>query len=340
MTKTSQITVLSGRKAQNFKKDVLVHLNRKKDLEIKNIDFDISNFRNGELNIRLLESVRGCNSIIFQQFTQPGNEMHEELFELFLLEDTINRSASEYITLCLPYIPYLRQDRKAEGREPISARTLFDLLSSAASKKLTRIITFDMHNSAEQGFVDFPIDDLPAMPIFSNYFMKQNWFNPKNIVVFAPDVGSAKRAEEFASRLGLYNDISIMHKKRKKGQMAEAKTIIGDVSGKDIIIIDDMIDSGGTILASVKKLKESGVKNIYIAATHGIFSGDAIKNLSDAGVSVITTDSIPRDIDFLKNNKEWLKILSISEYIAEVIYENVIGGSVSKVIKEKISTFK
>ncbi len=337
MHEISQVTVLSGRKAQGFKKNVLKHLKNKQNLIIKKVDFDVSNFRNGELNIRLLGSVRGCNSIIFQQFTQPGNSMHEELFELFLLEDTISRSAADCIILCLPFIPYLRQDRKAEGREPISARTLFDLLSSAASGKLVRIITFDMHNSAEQGFVNFPIDNLPAMPVFAKYFIKQKWFDPETTTVLAPDVGGAKMAEEFASCLGLFDGISIMHKKRKKGEMAEAKTIIGDVAGKDVIIIDDIIDSGGTILASVDMLKKDGAKSINVAATHGIFSADAVKNFSKAGINVVTTDSIPRDADFIKSNS-WLNVLSIADYVAEVIYENAIGGSVSKVIKARQSS--
>jgi len=334
MSSVSKITVLSGRKAKNFENKVCKYLQKKEDLEVRKVDFDVSSFNNGELNIKLLGSVRGCSSIIIQQFTQPGGIMHEELFELFLLEDTVSRSATECMTLCLPFIPYLRQDRKAEGREPISARTLFDLLTVAASGRLVRIITFDMHNSAEQGFVNFPIDDLPAMPIFSNYFTKQSWFNPETTSVLAADVGGAKRAEQFAASLGLFDGISIVHKKRKKGQAAEAKTIIGDIAGKDVIIIDDMIDSGGTVLASIDLLRKNGAKSINVAATHGIFSGEAEKKFSAAGVSVVTTDSIPKDDDFIKKNK-WLTVLSISEYLAEVIYENAIGGSVSGVINEK-----
>lgn len=334
MDKISQITILGGRKVQAFEKSVIANLKNRKKIKVRKIDFDVSNFRNGELNIKLMGSVRGFNSIIFQQFTQPGIDMHEEIFELFLLEDTISRSATKSIILCLPFIPYLRQDRKAEGREPISARTLFDLLDSAASGKLVRIITFDMHNSAEQGFVNFPIDNLPAEPLFAKYFASKKWFNPNTTTVLAPDVGGAKRAEEFATSLGLFDGISIMHKKRKKGQMAEAKTIIGDVEGKDVIIIDDIIDSGGTIIASVDMLKKSGVRSISVAATHGIFSGDAVKNFATSGINVITTDSIPRDKQFLTENK-WLTVLSLAEYTAEVIYENEIGGSVSEIIKKK-----
>jgi ribose-phosphate pyrophosphokinase len=175
---------------------------------------------------------------------------------------------------------------------------------------------------------------LPAQPLFANYFVKQKWFNPRTTTVLAPDVGGAKRAEEFATTIGLFDGIAIMHKKRKKGQMAEAKTIIGDIEGKDVIIIDDIIDSGGTILASVEMLKKSGAKSINVAATHGIFSGDAVKNFAASGINVVTTDSIPRDKDFAKNNK-WLTVLSIAGYTAEVLYENEIGGSVSKIIKEK-----
>jgi ribose-phosphate pyrophosphokinase len=334
MDKKSQITILSGRKAQAFEERVIDYLDKRQKISVKKVDFDVSNFRNGELNIKLMGSVRGHNSVIFQQFSQPGSAMHEELFELFFMEDTIARSAANSIILCLPYIPYLRQDRKAEGREPISARTLLDLIGTAAAGKLVRIVTFDMHNSAEQGFVNFPIDNLPAEPLFANYFIKQEWFNPNTTTVLAPDVGGAKRAEEFATSLGLFDGISIMHKKRKKGQIAEAKTIIGDVEGKDVIIFDDIIDSGGTIIASIDMLKKSGAKSINVAATHGIFSGDAIKNFASSGIKVITTDSIPREKKFVTDNK-WLTVLSIAEYTAEVIHENEIGGSVSEIIKGK-----
>ena len=338
MNNKPQVTILSGRKSQDFTKRVTNFLKNKKDLDQKEVTFDVSNFRNGEINIRLLDSIRGCESIIFQQFSQPSNNIHEELFELFLIEDTVSRSATGEITLCLPYIPYLRQDTKAEGREPISAKTLLDLLLCASSGRLARIITFDMHNPAEQGFVNFPIDNLPAMPLFTSYFKKQKWFNQDTVSILAPDVGGAKRASEFASSLGLSDSVCIMHKTRKKGQMAEAKTLIGDVDGKNVIIIDDMIDSGGTIIASAEVLKKNGAKKICVAATHGIFSADAVSNFAKSGIDVVTTDTIPRDLDFVKNNK-WLTILPISEYVSEVIYENTVGGSVSNVIKEKAEKF-
>jgi ribose-phosphate pyrophosphokinase len=170
-------------------------------------------------------SVRGYNSVIFQQFSQPGNEMHEELFELFLLEDTISRSAANSIILCLPFIPYLRQDRKAEGREPISARTLLDLLGTAAAGKLVRIVTFDMHNSAEQGFVNFPIDNLPAQPLFARYFASQKWFNPNTTTVLAPDVGGAKRAEEFAHPLDFLMAFQSCIKNAKKVKWPRQKQL-------------------------------------------------------------------------------------------------------------------
>lgn len=334
MKNQQQITFLSGRKAQEFKGLVTNYLKNKKDIKLSNVDFDVSSFRSGELNVRLLDSVRSCDSIIFQQFTQPGSEIHEELFELFLLEDTVNRSDAGSIILCLPFIPYQRQDRKAEGREPISARTVLDLMQTAASGKLVKIITFDLHNAAAQGFVNFPMDNLPAMPIFVNYFNKQSWFDIGTTTVLAPDVGGAKRAEEFAACLGLSDGVSIVHKERKKGKMANAKTIIGDVKDKNVIIIDDIIDSGGTILASAELAKEKGAKKISIVATHGIFSGDAAKNFASSGMNVAVTDSIPRDNKYIKDNKKWLTVISIAEYTSKVIHANSIGGSVSRVIKD------
>ena len=303
------------------------------DMKVSDVEVSISSFHNGELNVRLLESVRGMDTIIIQQFTQPGSQLHEEIFETLLIEDTVVRSFSKSITLCLPFIPYLRQDRKAEGREPISAKVLLDIFEHTGANKLGRIITYDMHNSAEQGFINLPIDNLPAMPVFIKYFKSKPWFDVNTTVVVTPDVGSAKRAEEFSTALGLRNSIAIVNKTRKKGEMAQAKTIIGDIYNKNIIMIDDMIDSGGTIIAAANLCREKGAKSISIAATHGIFSKDAVKNFTESDIDVVVTDSIPRDINFRKENK-WLTIIPLAEYTAEAIYHNIRGNSVSQAIEK------
>lgn len=332
-----EIAVLSGRKAEKSTKEVLGYLKKQSNgLEVKEVPADIVNFRNGELNIKLLGSVRSSDVIIFQQFTQPGSEIHEEIFELMLLCDTAARAAANSITLCLPFIPYLRQDRKAEGREPISAKVLFNLIQKSCSGKLSRIVTFDMHNPAEQGFVDLPLDNIPAMPTFAEFFVKQKWFDQKNTVVLAPDAGSAKKAEKLSGCLGLEDGVAIVHKERKKGEMAKAKSIIGNVQGKQVLIIDDMIDSGGTIMAAAELARENDASDIHVAGTHGIFSNDAEKKFSELKIKVITTDCIPKDENYIKSNKDWLTTLSVAEYTAEVIRENAVGGSVSSVIEKQL----
>lgn len=330
-----EIAILSGRRAEGFTADVHRWLvGNDGDLKVKKVEVDTSNFRNGELNIKLLDSVRGSDVIIFQQFAQPGSEFHEDLFELFLLCDTASRAAANSITLCLPFIPYLRQDRKAEGREPISAKVLFNLLQKSTSGKLTRIITFDMHNPAEQGFTDFPLDNIPTMATLAACITKEDWFDPESTVVLAPDVGSAKKAEDLSSCLDLTDGVAIVHKERKKGQKAVAKSIVGDVKGKNIVMIDDIIDSGGTIMAAVDLLRANGAKRVCVMATHGIFSGGALEEFPGKNMDVVVTDSIPRDQKFLNENK-WLKIISIAEYTGEVIYANAVGSSVSEVIERQ-----
>lgn len=332
-----EIAVLSGRRAEKFTKDVVSYLKKKSNgLQVKEISADVANFRNGELNIKLLGSVRGSDVIIFQQFTQPGPEMHEDLFELMLLCDTAARAAANSITLCVPFIPYLRQDRKAEGREPISAKVLFNLMQKSCSGKLSRIITFDMHNPAEQGFVDLPLDNIPAMPVFADFFVHQNWFDQKNTVILAPDAGSAKKAEKLSGCLGLEDGVAIVHKERKKGEMAKAKSIIGDVNGKQVLIIDDMIDSGGTMMAAADLARDEGAESVHVAGTHGIFAGDSPKEFPKRKIKAIVTDCIPKDESYRRSHKNWLAFISIAEYTAEVIYENAVGGSVSSVIERQL----
>lgn len=332
-----EISILSGRKAEKFTKEVVGCIRKKSNgLKIKVVPIDVKNFKNGELNIKLLDSVRGSETIIFQQFTQPGTEMHEEIFELMLLCDTVSRAAANSITLCVPFIPYLRQDRKVEGREPISAKVLFNLIQKSCSGKLSRIVTFDMHNPAEQGFVDLPLDNIPAMPVFAEFFVRESWFDPKNTVILAPDSGSAKKAEKLSGCLGLSDGVAIVHKERKKGEAAKAKSIIGDVRGKQVLLIDDMIDTGGTMMAAADLAREKGAKDIYVAGTHGIFAGESTKEFPKRKIKVITTDCIPKDDDYLKTHESWLSALSIAEYTAEVIYENAVGGSVSSVIERQL----
>lgn len=327
-----EIVLLSGRKSEKLTGTVYQRLLSKKEFNLRKVDVAVDNFKNGELNIKLLESVRGDEVIIFQQFTQPGNILHEELFEMFLLLDTVSRSAANSITLCVPFLPYLRQDRKAEGREPISAKVLLNLLDKSASGKLTRIITFDMHNEAEQGFIDLPIDNIPAISLLTAEILQQKWFDREHTVVLAPDVGSAKKAEKLASYLKLENDAAIVNKKRKKGERAVAKSIIGDVFGKNVLIVDDMIDSGGTIMGAVQLARENGAKEVLVAATHGIFSANALDEFLDAEIKTVVTDTIPRENKFTENS--WLTVVPVADYLSEIISANMLGESVHEIIEK------
>lgn len=276
-------------------------------------------FANGEIFVRFEESVRGSDCFVLQSHTQPLNKW---LMEQLIMIDALKRGSAKRITAILPFYPYARQDKKHRGREPISARLVADLLAAAGAD---RIVSVDLHTDQIQGFFDGPVDHMHAMPILTDY-IKSN-YSMDNLCVVSPDAGRVKVAEKWANTLG-DAPMAFVHKTRSVdvANQVVANRVVGDVDGKDCILLDDMIDTGGTISGAVGVLKEAGAKSVVIACTHGVFSDPARERLSKCGAEeVITTDTLPQSKEGFDN----LKVLSIAPLLAKTIHEIFENGSVT-----------
>ena len=278
-------------------------------------------FANGEIYVRYLQSVRGSDVFLIQSVA--GEHINDALMELLIMIDAAKRASARSITAVITHYGYSRQERKAAPREPITAKLVADLLSVAG---IDNAICIDLHASATQGFFDVPVNHMTAMPIFVDYFEKKG-FDPADLCIVSPDVGRAKEAKKM--QLLLDSDIAIMHKDRPRHNQAEITALIGDVTGKICIINDDMIDTAGTLTGSINKLKEMGAGDIYVCATHGIFSGQAIQRLEDAPiVECVVTDAIPCAIANTQGSK--IKQISIARPLANCIYNVYTNRSVSQ----------
>ena len=271
----------------------------------------LEKFANGEIYARFLESVRGDEVFFIQSIV--GQNINDVLMETLIVADAANRASAESFTAVIPHYGYARQDRKASSREPITARLVANLLEAAG---VDRVITLDLHSGQIQGFFDIPVTHLTALYQFGDYF-KEKPFDWANTVVVSPDMGRAKVAKKLSDYLGC--EVAIAHKSRPKHNAAEVMGIIGDIVGKTCIVNDDMIDTAGTLVGSITKLKEMGAGDIYVSATHGIFSGEAIQRLERAPiVECVVTDAIPCDVANTPNSK--IKQISIAEALARCIY--------------------
>lgn len=271
----------------------------------------LEKFANGEIYARFLESVRGGEVFFIQSIV--GQNINDVLMETLIVADAANRASAESFTAVIPHYGYARQDRKASSREPITARLVANLLEAAG---VDRVITLDLHSGQIQGFFDIPVTHLTALYQFGDYF-KAKPFDWSNTVVVSPDMGRAKVAKKLSDYLGC--EVAIAHKSRPKHNAAEVMGIIGDIVGKTCIVNDDMIDTAGTLVGSITKLKEMGAGDIYVSATHGIFSGDAIQRLEGAPiVECVVTDAIPCDVANTPDSK--IKQISIAEALARCIY--------------------
>jgi len=273
---------------------------------------NISRFTGGEIYARILENIRGTSTYVIQTCTQKVNE---ELMELFIIVDALKRASAKSITAVIPHFGYARQDKKSASREPISARLIADLLTTAG---IDRIITMDLHSDQIQGYFNLPVDHLTAMPLLANYLKDKKIKNP---VVVAPDTGRAKTAKKLSDRLGC--PLAILHKTRPEHQKAEIMHIVGDVKGKAPIIVDDMVDTAGTATRGVDVLRQQGcVDEIYFVATHGIFSGPAVEKMNKSKFAeVVVTDTLPIE----GKNIKGLKVVSTASLFGEAIkrsYEN------------------
>jgi ribose-phosphate pyrophosphokinase len=279
-------------------------------------------FPDGELIVKVEEDVRGRDCFIVQSTSHPVNA---HLMELFIWIDTLKRASAGRVTAVIPYFGYARQDRKDEGRTPITAKLVANLIERAGAD---RVVSVDLHAAQVQGFFDIPVDHLSASPVLIKWFKS---LKLANRVFVSPDVGNVKRAQVYAQQLG--GDITIIDKRRKSGSQTEAKNIIGDVEGKNVIMVDDMITTAGTMTEACKILRNHGVKDIYISATHAVFAPPAMERLANCNFTKIAvTDTIPvgTRADALKDR---LVVLSVADLIGDAIHRIHHNESVSALFK-------
>lgn len=269
----------------------------------------VSTFSDGEISVDINETVRGMDVFIVQSTCSPVNN---NLMELLIMIDAFKRASAGRITAVIPYYGYARQDRKVKSRDPITAKLVADLLTAAGAN---RILTMDLHASQIQGYFNIPVDHLLGGPILAEYFISKGLEDQDDVVVVSPDLGSVSRARRFADHL--HAPIAIIDKRRPKANVSEIMNIIGDVEGKRCILIDDMIDTAGTITNAANALKDLGAKNVYACCTHGVLSGPAMDRINKSAIEeLVMLNTIP-----LSENREYSKIrsLSVAPLFAEAI---------------------
>lgn len=277
-------------------------------------------FANGEIFVRYDESVRGCDAFVIQSHCYPLNDA---IMEQLVMVDALKRGSAKRITVVLPFYGYARQDKKHKGREPISARLMADLFKTAGAD---RIVTVDLHTDQIQGFFDGPVDHMFAQKLLADYIRET--YSEERITVVSPDSGRVRVAEKWADDLG-GTPLAFIHKTRDPTKPNEvvANRVVGDVEGRVCVVVDDMIDTGGTITKATKQLLESGAKDVIIAATHGVLSDPAAERLSSCGAKeVVLTNTLP-----IPEEKKFstLKVLSIAPLLARTIHEVFEDGSVT-----------
>lgn len=269
----------------------------------------VTHFSDGEIQINIEESIRGYDVFIVQSTSEPVNE---NLMELLIMIDAVKRASARTVNVVIPYYGYARQDRKARSREPITAKLVANLLETAGA---TRVVVLDLHAPQIQGFFDILIDHLVAVPLLSEYFLNESGIDLENVIVVSPDHGGVTRARKMADRLKA--PIAIIDKRRPRPNVAEVMNIVGNVEGKTAIIIDDIIDTAGTISIAASALIESGAKEVYACCTHPVLSGPAVQRINDSVIKeLIITNSIA-----LPEEKKSRKIkqLSVAKLLAETI---------------------
>jgi ribose-phosphate pyrophosphokinase len=284
---------------------------------------DIYNFANGEIYVRFGESVRGTDVFVMQSHTTPINEW---MMEQLIMVDALKRASAKRITVIAPFFPYARQDKKHRGREPISARLMADLFKTAGAD---RLITVDLHTAEIQGFFDGPVDHLVALPLLADY-VKENY--PDDLAVVSPDAGRIKVAENWSASLGGV-PLAFIHKTRDITRPNETKAnrVVGEVEGRHCVLVDDMIDTGGTIVQAAEACMASGAKGVIIVSTHAVFSGPAVERLKDSvAEEVIVTNTLPLRED---QTFDKLTVLSIAPLLARAVHEVFEDGSVTSLFE-------
>ena len=293
-----------------------------KNLKNKLVNTSIRKFADGEIYIEINENIRGNSIFIIQSVSSPAND---NLMELLLCIDALKRSSAKNITAVIPYFGYARQDRKVVPRTSISAKLVSNLITNAGAD---RVVTVDLHAGQIQGFFDIPVDNLFATPIFSKHIKKK--IKSKNIICVAPDVGGVERARALGKKLDV--GLAIVDKRRPSPGKSQVMNVIGNVKNKICILTDDIIDSGGTIVNAADALVKRGAKEVHVYATHGVFSGDAVKKIKNSKIkNLVITDSIDSSDKFKKVRN--IEVLSISILLAEAIKRISNSTSVSDLFK-------
>jgi len=266
---------------------------------------EITNFVDGEIFLKILENVRGTDAFIIQPTCPPVND---NIMELLLIMDALKRASARRITAVIPYYGYARQDRKTEPRVPISAKVIANLLTVAGA---SRVLVIDLHVGQIQGFFDIPVDHLFAAPIMIDYIKKKRL---ANLTVVSPDPGGVERARAFAKRLDA--SLAIIDKRRPERNVAELMHIVGEIEGRNVVIVDDMIDTGGTIIQAAEAIKKGGAKDVYVCSTHGVFSKDCLNRMQKSLLKeIIVTNTIPQKA----NEYNKIQVLSIAPLLGEAI---------------------
>jgi len=306
----SKMKLFSGSSNPGLSKKIAEYLG----MELAGIE--LKQFSDGEISVKLMENVRGADVFILQSTSKPSN-FH--IMELLLIIDAACRASAQRINVVIPYFGYARQDRKVEPRVPISSKVVSNVIQASGAN---RIVTMDLHADQIQGFFDIPVDNLFGSPICIDY-MKS--LKSDNLVVVSPDAGGADRARYFGKRLN--SSLAIIDKRREQANVSEVMNVLGNVEGKDCILVDDMIDTAGSISGAAKALKEHGAEKVYCYATHGVLSGKAYEKLANAPFDeILLTDTIPID----ENNKlDNMRVLSVSRLFGEAIRRIHNGESVS-----------
>jgi ribose-phosphate pyrophosphokinase len=290
--------IFAGSSSIEFAKEVC------QNLDVPLAKADVKRFSDGEISVQIAESVRGRDVFIIQSTGAPSND---NLMELLIMTDALRRSSASSITAVVPYFGYARQDRKAAPRVPISAKLVADMYETAG---IDRVVTIDLHAGQIQGFFDIPVDNLYGSIIFQEYIQRKNLANP---IIASPDIGGVARARYFAKKMGL--EMVIVDKRREKANESEVMNIIGSVEGKDVIMIDDMVDTAGTMVKAAAALKTQGANSVMACATHPVLSGNAYNNINNGELDeLVVSNSLE-----LKGKSDKIKVLTVAPLFAEVI---------------------
>jgi len=289
-----------------------------KDLGTKLGECSVEKFSDGEVNLKINESIRGKDVFIIQSTSAPVND---NLMELLVFIDAVKRASPERITAVVPYYGYARQDRKLGARDPISAKLVADLLSVAG---IQRMLSIDLHSGQIQGFFNVPVDNLTAAFALAEHCKEKKM---KELVAVSPDVGGVRRARNFATYLDA--ELAIIDKQRPKQNVAEVMNVIGEVEGKNCVLVDDMIDTAGSICLAAEALKKKGAKSVYACASHGVLSGKAFEKIDSSAIEkVVVTDTIP-----ITTKSKKIEVVSVAPLLSKAIQNIHEGKSVSELFK-------